>query len=258
MIRDHALLFVVVSSGKMRRGLPFLTATSPTAATAAVTTATAVAAVVVCFRFWRRAVKAERTLIQCKESAAALPPMPLLPITSTETLRCCANLELRDTDVFICSYPKSGTTWMQNIVVNLLTHGESPAEGEHISAFAPFFEVDRTWNHRTGELSGIYAKASSNNKNLSEEPTREEVGFKDGRRVFNTHLRWDQMPRSNSSGARYIYVVRDGKDVVTSFFHHLSNQADSGGFDGTFEDFFSVSGVEIENEDAYVKRARSE
>ena len=59
-----------------------------------------------------------------------------------------------------------------------------------------------------------------------------------GHRVFNTHLRWEMMPRSGASKAKYIYVMRDGRDVVTSFYHHLSNQADSGGFEGSFDEFF--------------------
>lgn len=45
--------------------------------------------------------------------AGTLLPMPLLPISSTATIEMCRNLELRDSDIFICSYPKSGTTWMQ-------------------------------------------------------------------------------------------------------------------------------------------------
>ena len=209
----------------------------PTATAAA--TAAAVVATCVAYRLWQRLKRAEEELARTSESAAFLPSMPVLPITSDATLRCCKHLTLRDTDVFVCSYPKSGTTWMQNIVVNLLTKGESPAEGEHISAFAPFFDVDRSWNHATGEPSGVYSPDAEQQQQEGEGAKR--VGFRGGRRVFNTHLRWDQMPRSDSSGAKYIYVVRDGKDVVTSFFHHLSNQADSGGFEGTFEDFFGVS-----------------
>ena len=196
---------------------------------AAVTLAAALATAAAVRRLRRRLAAAEKSLRAMETSAAFLPPMPVLPITSDATLRCCRELRLRDTDVFVCSYPKSGTTWMQAIVVNLLTQGASPGAGEHISAFAPFFDVDRTWNHASGEPSGVYTKGGESSG-----------GFGGGRRVFNTHLRWDQMPRDEGSGARYIYVVRDGKDVVTSFFHHLSNQADSGGFGGTFEEFFAA------------------
>ena len=53
-------------------------------------------------------------------TTTTITAMPLLPITSVETLKKCANLPLRSDDVFICSYPKSGTTWTQHIVISLL------------------------------------------------------------------------------------------------------------------------------------------
>lgn len=153
-----------------------------------------------------------------------LPKMPVLPITSDATLASAASLRVEEGDVFICSYPKSGTTWLQNIVVTLLSKGAHPATGEHISMFAPFYDVDATWDNSSGKIKAGVGP-----------------GFKSmGRRVFNTHLRWDMMPRNTagSTKAKYIYVVRDGKDVVTSFYHHLSNQADSGGYEGSFDDFY--------------------
>lgn len=84
--------------------------------------------------------------------------------------------------------------------------------------------MDASWDHG----SGCFA------------PRYEEGHAAIGARVFNTHLLWHMMPRSATSQARYIYVVRDGRDVVTSFFHHLSNQANAGGFEGTFEEFFDA------------------
>lgn len=111
----------------------------------------------------------------------------------------------------------SNLYFIYRIVVSLLSRGKHPAQGEHISNFAPFYEIDSTWDISTGH------------------PIND--GEVLGRRVFNTHLRWNQMPRKHNSQAKYIYVIRDGKDVVTSFFHHLSNQ--EGAFNGSFEEFFN-------------------
>eukprot|EP00961_Rhodomonas_salina_P202681 2734445-Rhodomonas_salina.5 len=83
-----------------------------------------------------------------------------------------------------------------------------------------------------------------------------------GRRAWNTHWRWDMVPKAPQEKGKYIYLTRSGKfstsrpttrwcsvmthallqpgtDVVCSFYHHLSNQlGDAGTFDKGFEAFF--------------------
>ena len=162
------------------------------------------------------------------------PKMPLLPITSPETVQMCASLPLSPEDVFICSYPKSGTTWMQHIVISLLMRHRmnsgmsdgkqqiEPLEYEHVGDYAPFFEVDQHWDAQRCDL---IQSIQDNHTKL-------------GRRVFNTHLWWKMLPQSiDEVGPKYIYLTRSPMDVVVSFFHHLSSQSE-GGYDGSFESFF--------------------
>ena len=150
---------------------------------------------------------------------AAEEPFPLLPITSSETIRKCAVLELRARDVFVASYPKSGTTWMQHIVHTLATDGNSPLP--HVSDACPFFEVDRTWEPAS---DGLTAAVCANHEKIN-------------CRIFNTHLRWRMMPQ-DSPDARYVYMTRRAVDACVSFYHHLSHQAEAdGGYSGTLEAF---------------------
>jgi len=149
--------------------------------------------------------------------------MPLLSISSKDTIRNCASLLLRASDVFICSYPKSGTTWTQHIVLSLLlqhkrnTVHESVLDYQHVSEFAPFFEIDAHWE------GNDFAADLQHRHDLL------------GTRVFNTHLRFDMLP--NGHGARLIYIVRSPLDTCVSFYHHLSHQVE-GGYEGTFDDFY--------------------
>lgn len=83
--------------------------------------------------------------------------------------------------------------------------------------YAPFFEIDQHWEDGT-LLDSITQK-------------HKEIGIQ----LFNTHLPWEYMPKSECM--KYIYVIRNGKDVCTSFYHHLSNQSDNGGFEGSFTTF---------------------
>ena len=175
---------------------------------------------------------------------ASLPPLPTLPITAKKTLQKCAQLPVGDKDIFIASFPKSGTTWMQNIVYQLLAAERSQSSTNqtkelplnHISDYAPFYDIDAHWDDQDDGVDGaprMVAKIRAAHETL-------------GYRIFNTHLRWDMLPHAKESNnnqktgsVKYIYVVRDGRDVLTSFYHHLTNQhVEDGGFDGDFEEFF--------------------
>lgn len=111
---------------------------------------------------------------------------------------------------------------MQAIVVHILleSKGHSFPQDSHISHFAPFYEVDMTWNDENDEIADIYKE---NHALL-------------GWRVFNTHLLFDFLPTLPAPN-KYIYVTRDGMDVCTSFYHHLSNQVGSGGLSMDFDEF---------------------
>jgi len=151
--------------------------------------------------------------------------MPLLSISSPETIQKCKALPLHDTDIFICSYPKSGTTWLQHIILSCLIASKSDEESasccsdlsyDHVSDFAPFFEIDPHWQ----------------GDELADWIQRNQLRL--GRRVFNTHLRYDMLPRGT---AKFIYIVRSPLDVCVSFFHHLSHQVE-GGYEGNLDEFF--------------------
>jgi hypothetical protein len=118
---------------------------------------------------------------------------------------------------------------MQAIVYHILTKGDM-ASLSHISDFTPFYEVDRTWQCIEAPSDPEAPKEWELSPRFEENHTRL------GCRVFNTHLRWEMMPKGGD--CKYIYVYRDGKDACVSFYHHLSNQADSGPYDGSFEQFF--------------------
>ena len=109
----------------------------------------------------------------------------------------------------------------------------------HVSDFAPFYDIDAHWE--AGEAGGddLIEGIRKNHERL-------------GRRVFNTHLRWDMLPKRAEAGAavgdrterpeqrpecgKFIYVTRNLIDVVASFYHHLSNQKE-GQYTDDFESF---------------------
>ncbi len=101
--------------------------------------------------------------------------------------------EPRPDDLFIATYPKSGTTLLQMMLYQMTTDGEMDLP--HIESFSPFFE--EAYRNGVGRF----------------------IGELPSPRILKTHLEYDQMPR-RAKGLRCIYVVREFRDVVVSGFHH--------------------------------------
>lgn len=94
-------------------------------------------------------------------------------------------------DVLIASFPKCGTTWVQQIVHGLRTGGSM--DFEEISLVVPWIE--------TAPLLGIDLAAP-------------QVAAP---RAFKTHVPWDRLPR----GGRNIFVVRDPGDTLVSLYRFM-------------------------------------
>ena len=122
---------------------------------------------------------------------------PMVTLASRDEIR--QNLVLRpDTDIFIVTYPKSGTTWTQNIVRQLL----------HCSVDAPRFS-DMGLNERIPYLDMLGFHASE----LEEYP--DPRAFKS----HNTPAELDTMVLKGSTKAKIIYVMRDPRDAIVSLHH---------------------------------------
>jgi aryl sulfotransferase len=101
----------------------------------------------------------------------------------------------RDGDIIIGTYAKSGTTWVQQIVAQLLFNGQ---EGLDVAAMSPWLD------HRVSQAEKLTALEAQTH-----------------RRFLKTHLPVDALVFSPR--ARYMYIVRDGRDVVWSFYNHHTN-----------------------------------
>ncbi|XP_065272615.1 sulfotransferase 2B1-like [Emys orbicularis] len=128
-----------------------------------------------------------------------------------ESLRFASSFQFRDSDVVIVTYPKSGTTWMQEIL---------------------------TLIHSKGDL-----EPAKTIPNWARAPWLEHTYFKDllqetrGPRLITTHLPCQVLaPALRKSKAKVIYMARNPKDVAVSFYH-FHKMAKFLPDPGSFEDF---------------------
>lgn len=103
----------------------------------------------------------------------------------------------RPGDIFVCTSPKCGTTWMQTIVATLLFPNGQPSGT--VMDLSPWIDA------RFFPIEDVVASLEAQTH----------------RRAIKTHTPADGIPWW--SDASYIVVVRDGLDACMSFLNHLSN-----------------------------------
>lgn len=105
------------------------------------------------------------------------------------------DFNFRDDDIVVATYAKSGTTWVQQIVAQLIFNG---AENVSISEISPW--VDLRVPAKEVKLAALEAQTH--------------------RRCLKTHLPVDALVFSPR--AKYIYIARDGRDVAWSLYNHYA------------------------------------
>ncbi|EEC10931.1 sulfotransferase, putative [Ixodes scapularis] len=129
---------------------------------------------------------------------------------TSEVFNKAVNYKPVPDDKFVASYPKTGTTWMQQIVYLIFHKGEPPSTPQEFHTNSPFIDL---------------------------------CGFGDAKeyfksRLLKTHLPFNLVPKS--SEAKYIYMCRNPKDTCVSYFYHTRRFSCYDFQNGKFEVFFDV------------------
>uniref|UniRef100_A0A914VLV6 Sulfotransferase domain-containing protein n=1 Tax=Plectus sambesii TaxID=2011161 RepID=A0A914VLV6_9BILA len=132
------------------------------------------------------------------------------PIFKQEFVRSAKNYKPKPTDAFVCTYPKCGTTWTQHILSQLMMEHYGPDIGKELCVTSPMIE-------RMG------AKFVENLVHP---------------RLLKTHFEWRNVPKSRD--AKYVFVCRNPKDCVVSYYFHNRNFKIYDFTDGDFNTFFDL------------------
>ena len=105
----------------------------------------------------------------------------------------------RDDDIIIATYAKSGTTWLQQIVAQLIFEGATEQNVAEMSPWVDFLLPP-------------------------DEVLLPQIEAQTHRRFLKTHLPVDALVFSPK--AKYLFIARDGRDVVWSYYNHQLNMTD--------------------------------
>ncbi|XP_021073907.1 sulfotransferase 1C2-like [Mus pahari] len=145
-----------------------------------------------------------------------------LQAPTVDNWRQIQTFKAKPDDLFICTYPKSGTTWIQEIVDMIEQNGDVEKCRQAIT------------QHRPPYIEWARPPQSSGVDKANEMPAP---------RILRTHLPTQLLPPSFwTNNCKFLYVARNAKDCMVSYYHfYRMSQVlpEPGTWDEYFETFIN-------------------
>mmetsp|Transcript_19021 Transcript_19021/g.73237 ORF Transcript_19021/g.73237 Transcript_19021/m.73237 type:complete len:310 (+) Transcript_19021:30-959(+) len=138
---------------------------------------------------------------------------PVSSFITDERIEELQSFKQKKGDIWIATYPKSGTTWCQYVAFLLAGNEPNP----NFAMLVPWLEVGTLFRMPFEKL-----------------PHPQEGKL----RLFKSHW-WADMHMLPNGQAKFIYIMRNGLDVAVSFYHH-TYALRLYGYEGTLDHFFEL------------------
>lgn len=166
-----------------------------------------------------------------------------LPLYWTEFQDQIENFEVKNSDIYVLTHPKTGTTWTQEMVWCISNYEEFEKaqklniQQDFIFKRFPFLEVTSLFDFRDQVQSGEIKRDDEMDVSDFFSDSVNYVRKLPGKRFIKSHLPFDLLPKQIRTGEKtpkMIYVDRNPKDTCVSYYHHCVNCE---GYTGSFELF---------------------
>lgn len=147
----------------------------------------------------------------------------IMPRSYLEIAERIRNFEVKDDDIWIVTYPKSGTTWTQEMVWHIVNN-VNPQMGQlPLFTRTPFLEFKCISKHMPfGHRPGMPQQVADLMKAFLDDPIVYADNLQ-GRRVIKCHMPMEMLPPNLLDKCKVIYVARNIKDMAISWFHHIKD-----------------------------------
>ncbi|XP_059057000.1 sulfotransferase 1C4-like [Achroia grisella] len=170
------------------------------------------------------------------------------------------NMDVRPSDVFVVTFPKSGTTWTQELVWligNDLDY-ETAAKLSLKERF-PFIEFNFFFYNPNAEdqEKKEVDMFPLHEKFVDTLPNIDAIFNAPSPRFIKSHLPFSLLPPTLLDTAKVVYVARDPRDAAVSYYHHCKMMK-MYGLQGDFKEFWNLfisNRVDWSPYDAHIKEA---
>ncbi|XP_048507706.1 sulfotransferase 1C4 [Athalia rosae] len=152
------------------------------------------------------------------------------------------NFKARPDDTWVVSYPRSGTTWTQELVWLICNDLDfDTARKVHLTERFPFLEISLCTHP---QVIDELVDAVKDNPELAArcrqvaEPGYQVLQRLSSPRFIKSHFPFSLLPGVLDVGCKVVYVARNPKDVAVSWFH-LNRIFKTQGYQGDFPTFWS-------------------
>lgn len=139
----------------------------------------------------------------------------VVPRGFTKIAERLRNFELRHDDIWVVTFPKCGTTWVQETISMIISNGDLAMSKIPLALRSPFLELGAILRDATDNLSTLPQEIAQVRKDpltYAENMTSQ--------RILKVHMPFQYLPPEIIQKCKVVYVARDPRDVCVSYFNH--------------------------------------